>query len=141
MTALWWTLFALALAMLALNAVVFEFGSSRMLVAPPETVARNFVRHLHTGRYSVAREVLTQQSREEVSEEQLEQIARQLQQRTGEWLDVDAEEGWVRGDYATAYSKIRTKDGENVHLRFPLVRHEGEWKISGLGALMEPAAE
>jgi hypothetical protein len=135
MTALWWTLAALALSMLALNAVIFEFGSSRIMVPPPETVARDFVRHLHTGRFSVARDGLSEQLRAQTTGEQLKRMTQELQQRTGEWLDVGAEEGWIRGDYATAYSKIRTKTGANIRLRFPLVRHEGEWKISGLGAL------
>jgi hypothetical protein len=126
---------AAALALVA--AAVFGLGDRRTLVPPPEAVVENFVRELETGRYERATGYLNTELESSVTPEQLRAWTARLRGRTGEIIDVRGEPGWLAGERAEAYARLKTERAGEPALRFTLSREGGVWKINGLLSLKD----
>jgi hypothetical protein len=128
---------AMAAALALVAAAVFGLGDARTLVPPPEAVVENFVRELETERYEQATNYLSGELQSGVKPEQLRAWTSQLLGRTGDVLDVRGEPGWLAGERAEAYARLKTERAGEPALRFTLSREEGVWKVNGLTSLKD----
>ena len=137
MRALVYVPLAVAAALAVVAAAVFGLGDRRTLVPPPEAVVESFVRELETGRYQRATGYLSTELQPNVKPEQLRAWTSRLLARTGDIIDVRGEPGWLAGDRAEAYARLKTERAGEPALRFTLYREEGVWKINGLASLRD----
>lgn len=117
---------AAAAVLVAASALAVEqFEDRELFVPPPEAVAEGFIREVITGRYSRAREYL--QERESMSEDQLRALEQEIESRTGDPTEVEAET--VTRDDQRALVTVRVSSAQGSHAMAYGLEFEEEWKI------------
>jgi hypothetical protein len=110
---------------------VFVLGDTGILVSPPESVAREFLRTLQTRRYEQGRQHLASTLRAQTTGDDLRRLRDRLQERLGTIENVDGEKGKAPDE---ADGILETTAGPvRVPLRFQ--REYGEWRIHDLAPL------
>jgi hypothetical protein len=114
-----------ALALVALSVVAGH--DTTVLVAPPESVAEQFVRKLAGGRYDVAVEHLEHDT--PALRERVRTTSGALRARAGAISQIEGQPGAIDGDEATATAVITTERAGKIMMAFALVRRAGAWRI------------
>ena len=139
--------FAAAPALLALTgalvAALLAIGSSgvgRYFVPSPDTTAEEVLRALEAHRYQAAFQELSEEAKAQSSEEDLRELVKRIEERTGGIIAVTAETTEDGEDEATAKATVKLDDGGERELELALVKQQEVWKVASLDPIRALAA-
>lgn len=122
--------------LLSLQILVWR-GVTQVIVPPPDTTTEQFLRAIQARRFSGATTVMSEGLTQQIREGELKILTDDLE-RSGRALTSAHGAGFDRqDDRASARATVRTRDGQERTLEFPLVREKGEWKIASVDPLRE----
>lgn len=136
-----WMVLLLAVVLLALAGMVAQ-DWSEFIVPPPENTAEQFVSALGAHRYEGAMNQLSQDLRQQVSEEDLRALVRNLELSPARGIQDAHEQGAQRlggaaqqSDQATAEVQVKLGNNQQTTVQLPLIKENGLWKVSSLEPL------
>lgn len=116
-------------------------GRASLLIPSPENTAESLVVALSARRYSGAFQALSQDLQEQVGMQDLQKINRAVQSSHGGILDARGQESQEQGTFASATVQVKLGDLRETSLDLPLVKENGEWKVSSIEPLQELASD
>lgn len=126
------TLVLLAFVLAGMFGLV-QAGQGDMLVPSPQQAAESFYRGLMAHNFDAARSQLSQSLAENVSADDLQARAQQLEQTPARGIDeAEGEVAQIQGDSAQATVKIRLKNNAQENVTVQLTREQGQWKVASL---------
>lgn len=131
MNALLGQLGVLAVALAVAGASVAA-GDRTALVAPPERVAEEFVKHVVAGRYEPARRRLSDEARLGIGSDDLRQLRASIESRLGRVREVNGQNATMNGNEAVADMELTSADGSRREMEIRLVRRRGVWFVAGV---------
>lgn len=99
-----------------------------LFVPPPEAVAEGFTREVMTKRWARARQYLVEP--EAMSDDELESLQQSLENRVGEPIEIEAEEGDRERENARVQVRLSSARGSET-VTYELV-FDDEWKVSAV---------
>jgi hypothetical protein len=122
----------LLLTQLALNTTL-----DSIFTPSPEQTAEMLVEALAAGRYAGTRKYFSQDLKSRVSEKDLRDLMRQVEQNRSGIGSAEGIDSVEEGDRATSQLRVVLLDGTEEILRFKLIRENWVWKVeSGQGGLV-----
>jgi hypothetical protein len=128
----------LAASLLVLSVAVGQ-GATTFIVPPPDTVAEEFVRALKAHRYEGAKNELSAELQQQVSDEELTRLVYALGAGHQGIEEAHGESAEEQGDTATATVQVKLGSGQEESLEFALRKEQGEWKLSSIDSLRQLA--
>jgi hypothetical protein len=123
-----------ALALLLIAGVVV-LDKAKYIIPSPEMTATQMVDALGAHRYQGAMNQLSQELKEQVSEQDLKSVVRSIENSQSGIYQADEGAAQVQGQMARAQVKVRLGNGQENIIEFPLQKENGLWKVSSLEPL------
>jgi Domain of unknown function (DUF4878) len=128
----------LAVAVVVGAAVLVQWGLvsrdiAEPLVPPPEQTAEQFLKAVKAHNYGAARHTLKRDLQAQVTEGDLQTLARELEERPPGLWDAEGVSATVQSKTASATVDVRLDDGRQQELEFSLEKENGLWKLSSIG--------
>ncbi len=115
--------------------LVLNFTSGEMIAPQPKTVAVEFSAALTAQQWDGALDLLSEDLRRQVKEEDLRQLAQQIEAKHPHIERVNEVSEEKQGDSATAVTGFIFTGQERAEVAYALVRENHLWKIASLDEL------
>lgn len=127
-------------SVLLVIAILISAGITEFIVPPPEQVAAGMVDALGARRYEGALNQMSEEVKNQVRIEDLRQLVDEIEARHQGIDQAEGVDSQVQGDSASATVQVRTQDGQEHILQFPLSSQNGIWSVDSIDPLSQLAA-
>lgn len=136
-----WMALLMTVVLLVL-AVMVSQDWTKFIVPPPENTAEQLVSALGAHRYEGAMNQLSQELRQQVKEEDLQALVKNIEQSPAQGIqDAHGQGAQEQGEQATAEVQVKLGTNEEVPVELPLKKENGLWKVSSLDPLRSLAGQ
>ena len=129
-------IFVLALLLIA-GAVALD--QAKFIIPSPETTAAQLVDALGAHRYEGAMNQLSEELRQQVTEQDLQSLVQSIESSQDGIYDAQEVGAQEQSQFASAQVKVKLGNGQERIIEFPLEKENGLWKVSSLEPLQSLA--
>lgn len=120
-------------AVLLVAGLLASAGQAQILSPGPEQAAENFVSALGAHRYTGAMGQLSQELRQQVSEDDLKGIVQALEGSSRKGIqDAHGVDSQQQGNAATARVQVKFGSSQEQELEFSLLMKNGVWRLASI---------